>query len=278
MTHLKIGIAGAALVAGIATPIILQQQSNNRLRGEIENLRQQNETLKLSMQNNQSAPPPAGAADSQKLTDEHAELLRLRGQVATFRQINQDLAQAQAEVRRLAAAKSDALAAKLAQNTGQQPSAEQLKPAAEWSNAGIATPSSAYETWNWARAHSDPDALAATLVLDKDARTKAEALLASLPESVRAKYGSAERMMAMMQLNMQPTVTAMRVLSQDQTDPDTTIIHTQWQGADGQLGQNDWTLRRAQEGWRLLIPEGLVDKLGKGLRLAGLTTPESSQP
>jgi hypothetical protein len=116
------------------------------------------------------------------------------------------------------------------------------------------------------------------LVLDKDARTKAEALLASLPESVRAKYGSAERMMAMMQLNMQPTVTAMRVLSQDQTDPDTTIIHTQWQGADGQLGQNDWTLRRAQEGWRLLIPEGLVDKLGKGLRLAGLTTPESSQP
>jgi hypothetical protein len=275
MTHLKIGIASAALFAGVATPIILQQQSNNRLRVEIETLRQQNETLKLSPQNNESAPLAADVNDSQK-TDEHAELLRLRGQVAAFRQISQDLAQA--EIRRLAAAKSDALAAKLAQSNGQQLSAEQLKPAAEWSNAGIATPSSAYETWNWARAHSDPDALAATLVLDKDARTKAEALLASLPESVRARYGSAERMMAMMQLNMQPTVTAMRVLSQDQADSDTTIIHTQWQGADGQLSQNDWTLRRAQDGWRLLIPEGLVDKLGKGLRLAGLTTPESSQP
>ncbi len=48
-----------------------------------------------------------------------------------------------------------------------------------------------------------------------DAKAKAEALLASLPESIRAKYGSAEKMMAMMQMNTKPIVAA-RVLSQDE--------------------------------------------------------------
>jgi len=110
-----------------------------------------------------------------------------------------------------------------------------------------------------------------------DAKAKAEALLASLPESIRAKYGSAEKMMAMMQMNTKPIVAA-RVLSQDERDADNVVIHTQWQYADGQIGKNDWSLHRDNDGWRVVIAEGLVDKLGKGLKLGGMTTPEAPQP
>ena len=153
-----------------------------------------------------------------------------------------------------------------------------MKPAAEWNYVGIATPTSAYETWNWAKAHGDTDALAKTLVLDAAARTNAEALLAALPESVRAKYGSVEGMMAMMAMNMKPVISAARVVSQDELDANNVILHTQWQGADGQIGKNDWRLYRDQDGWRFVISTGLVEKLGKGLRLGGLTATESQKP
>ena len=68
------------------------------------------------------------------------------------------------------------------------------------------------------------------------------------------------------------------MLSQDEVDRDHVVIHTQWQYAEGKIGQNDWSLHREQDGWRMVIAEGLVDKLGKGLKLGGLTAPESPQP
>src|SRR5207249_10586033 len=78
-TKAKIGLA-AVLAASVTTPLVLQHQTNARLRGEIARLRAE------------LAPPaPAQTISSdtselERLRGEHAELLRLRGQVTQLRQ------------------------------------------------------------------------------------------------------------------------------------------------------------------------------------------------
>jgi RNA polymerase sigma factor (sigma-70 family) len=274
MTKLKIAVASALVVAGASTPILLQQQTNEKLRTEIESLRQQAQVIaQLREENKRLAALKVDADELERLKNEHLELMRLRGQAAVLRQREQELAQAQAELRRVQSVMAAPASSLNEVKTSSQPlSAELLKPAIEWNNVGLATPASAFETWNWAKARGDAGALAKTVVLDAGAKARANALLASLPESIRAKYESAEQMMAVMQMNTKPIVAA-RVSSQEQLDSDNVIIHTEWQYAEGQLGQNDWRLHRDNEGWRVVISEGLVDKLGKGLRLGGLTSP-----
>ena len=94
MTKLQITLAGAVLVAAVATPLVLQQQSLNRMRDETAQLRQENESLQ-----SQSAQLAALIAENQRLSNQVAqvavaatprpeqtgELLRLRNQVTRLR-------------------------------------------------------------------------------------------------------------------------------------------------------------------------------------------------
>jgi RNA polymerase sigma factor (sigma-70 family) len=274
MTQVKLAVAGV-LVAGVSTTILVQRQSNLKLRSELKAAQEQVQQMQqLGDENQRLAQLKIDADELQRLRAEQTELMQLRGQAAMLRQREQELAEARAENRRLQSIHPGSAQAS-GQSATQPLPAAALKPAADWNNVGIATPATAFETWNWAKSRGDVDTLAKTLVLDPDAKTKADTLYASLPESIRAKYGSAERMMATMQMNTKPIVAA-QVISQDQVDVDNVIVHTQWQYPDGELGQNAWSLHLEQDGWRIRIPAGLVDKLGKGLRLGGLT--ESTQP
>jgi hypothetical protein len=68
-----IGI-GAIITAGALTPIVVQHQTNTRLRSEVAGLRNQLAAAP-------SAPPAAVApAELEQLRLEHEELIRLRGQ------------------------------------------------------------------------------------------------------------------------------------------------------------------------------------------------------
>jgi RNA polymerase sigma factor (sigma-70 family) len=90
MTKLQMTIAGVVLVAAVTTPLVLQQQTLNRMRDETAQLRQENESLQ-----SQSAQLAALITDNQRLSNQVAqvavaakprpeqtgELLRLRNQV-----------------------------------------------------------------------------------------------------------------------------------------------------------------------------------------------------
>jgi RNA polymerase sigma factor (sigma-70 family) len=90
MTKLQITLAGAVLVAAVATPLVLQQQTLNRMRTETAQLRQENESLQ-----SQSVQIAALIAENQRLSNQVAqvavaatprpeatsEVLRLRNQV-----------------------------------------------------------------------------------------------------------------------------------------------------------------------------------------------------
>jgi RNA polymerase sigma factor (sigma-70 family) len=93
MTKLQIGIAGAIVVVGVATPLALQQKSN-------ANLREQNQALQKRITELETATAASRqVADSQlrrgdtpqAAEDRSAELLRLRAEVAQLRHTAREL-------------------------------------------------------------------------------------------------------------------------------------------------------------------------------------------
>jgi len=80
LTKLKIGVVSVAVVAGFVAPLVLQQQSLNKLRVENERQRAQLEELAaLRFENARLARLKVDADELERLRKEHLELLRLRG-------------------------------------------------------------------------------------------------------------------------------------------------------------------------------------------------------
>ena len=94
MTKLQISVAGAILIAGIATPLVLQQQSLNRMREENSRMRDENQSLRqqasemsqLAAENRRLSNRLAQAGSPQPLkSNQFNELLRLRGEATRLR-------------------------------------------------------------------------------------------------------------------------------------------------------------------------------------------------
>lgn len=98
ITKLQISVIGALVVAGVATPLVLQQQSQARLREANELLRQEvGRRSQLEAENARLSRLAAQASNPQPAADEaQRELLRLRGEVARLRTEAQALRQSKA--------------------------------------------------------------------------------------------------------------------------------------------------------------------------------------
>jgi hypothetical protein len=70
-----------------------------------------------------------------------------------------------------------------------------LKPASSWRNLGWATPEAALETSMWASHAGNTEEFVRNMRWIGDARGPAEAAFARLPEALRARYGSADRLL-----------------------------------------------------------------------------------
>jgi RNA polymerase sigma factor (sigma-70 family) len=92
MSKLKVGLVGAVVVAGVVTPLVLQNQTQSRLRADYEQLRQQNTQLTeqmtpLASENARLSNLMARATENQPAQQSQSnELLKLRGEVARLRQ------------------------------------------------------------------------------------------------------------------------------------------------------------------------------------------------
>ncbi len=92
MTKLKLGIITALVVAGVATPLLIQHQAQASLRAENHSLRQQQEQLAqqlgpLTAENLRLSNLVAKASNLSSAQDDRSnELLKLRGEVARLRQ------------------------------------------------------------------------------------------------------------------------------------------------------------------------------------------------
>jgi RNA polymerase sigma factor (sigma-70 family) len=257
LTKLKIGIA-AALVAAGATGIVLQQKTNTALRDEIEGLRQQNsENAGLREENRRLAQT---AAEVTALREEHAELVRLRNELDALKK--QAPAPASAPV-----VKSGATPA------GEKTPASGLVPVESMHNVGNATPRAAGQTEAWAIQRGDIDTAASLIMFGPEDRAKMEALVAALPENLRADYGTPERLMAMVMAGTPRPIAAVQVLDESEQGPDDFVQHIQLKYSDGRERQDELQFHREADGWHRVMSSALVDRVVTALKNGPLPQP-----
>ena len=102
-TALKLGIICAAVVASIATPMVIQHNAGVRLQGKNAALRQQTERLAQSAGENQRLSNLVAQAKPPLSDPQFVELLRLRGEMGMLRLQTNAIERLRAENRRLAA-------------------------------------------------------------------------------------------------------------------------------------------------------------------------------
>jgi RNA polymerase sigma factor (sigma-70 family) len=187
MINTKTILIGAVIAAGVSAPIIVQHQTNARLREQIEALRSQ---LSQTPQP-QQAKVATDRAGLEQLPNNNAELLRLRGEVASLRQQVASFANNRNATEQLKALKRSGEEEEGKALLAKSPEIL-LVPANQWANVGFTTPAAAFQTLNWAVANHDTNAFAGALVWDAQARARADALFAAAPESVRQRYGTVD--------------------------------------------------------------------------------------
>lgn len=130
--------------------------------------------------------------------------------------------------------------------------------AAQWRNAGRATPAAAVETLLWAAASGEVERLVETLVLGPEARARAEALFASLPPNLRRENASPEQLMALMTASEIPLGHA-QVVAEVPT-PQGTMLVTQIESPSGQSRVVALALRTDGQAWRVDLPPTAVER------------------
>ena len=246
------GMAAGAVLAG-TTAVVVQHRAMEALRAEIgresaearslEKVRVEHERL-LAMQ-------PASGEIEQSAAD--AELLRqVRAEVQSLRQA-ESAAQVDAEKR--------VAAARFAVGT--------TVAAADWKNVGNATPAAAFETALWAGAGGDVDAFARMLVVfGGPAQRAAQALLDSLPASMRAQYGSPERLLAFLSVRDVPLGAAQVRESTELKGWPTPAqaMHVLLTAADGKSKDTTLVLMNSGDGWKLIVTDLVVAKYAAMLK------------
>lgn len=230
MTKLQTG-AVLAMVAAGAAGLIWQYRTNARLEARLADLpalRAENARLRGESRRLEQA-----SAEVEHLRAEHAELVRLRGKLA---------------------------APPAPGATGAVPLAAGLTPVESLGNAGRATPRAAFATQLWAARTGDVALEASAIMLSPEGRARLEALMAALPDDVRARYEPPEKLMALALADSPHPVGGMQVLGETTQDPDDVTLQTAWQHADDSLvHHSDVQMHLTADGWKLVVPPILVN-------------------
>jgi hypothetical protein len=137
------------LAVVVATMFIVQWKTIARLQAENRELQQAQQNAATSLDVETLSRPSSETWETEGQDAEHAELMRLRGEVALLRQES-------AELRRQQEHADETLASRLAEPRAESRS---LYHAAEtWGNVGYAEPQSAAVTFLWALSHGDQSA------------------------------------------------------------------------------------------------------------------------
>ena len=136
-----------------------------------------------------------------------------------------------------------------------------LVPIESLAGAGRATPHAAFATQLWAARTGDVALEASAILLPPEGRAKLEALMAKLPPDVRAQYEPPEKLMALALAASPRPVGGMQVLGETANGPDDVTLQTAWQHADDTyVHHSDVAMHRDADGWRMVVPEVLVDR------------------
>jgi hypothetical protein len=136
-----------------------------------------------------------------------------------------------------------------------------MTPVTTLGNAGRATARSAFATQLWAARTGDVALEASTITFDAEGRARLEALGATLPGDLRAEYGTPEKLMAYMLAGSPHPVGGMQVLGEVDVDANDVTLQTEWQHVDDSVvHQSDVNLVQGADGWKMVVPDTLVNR------------------
>ena len=227
------GVSGAAL--------LLQRQAAEGLRAEIALLREENrELVRLRAENRRLVAAQVSAAELARLRDDRAAVERLRAEVDAVKDHTDALAR-EAEL-----------------------AARPLIPAAEWRNAGRATPAATVETLLWTAANHDAATLASLLAFDARLRPTVGAFFEALPETLRTRYGTPERLCAEF-MARDLAAAAMRIIDERSAGADDATLVVRLRNSEGFTRVSPFALRRSDAGWQLLVPPATLQAIANEL-------------
>jgi hypothetical protein len=144
-------------------------------------------------------------------------------------------------------------------------------PESEWKNTGILTARDAVQSYIWAIDHGDAAALAGILSFSDSSRTRIDAVFASLTESDKAKFGSAEQMFALIYSYSNPIYFAgIQITGETPVELNTENVTTKWQYPTGQIREHTFPLTTSSDGWRRVVSD---DEVNASLQKALNPTP-----
>ncbi len=268
-TTIKIGLA-AALVAAASTPIAVQHHTNTRLRAQVEGLRQQGEELAHVRQELQRLTVEAQSLTVQRERD-GLELARLRGELAAAKA---------RETKTPPLAHNGGIApARMPSNTSAAAEGG-LVQREKWMAVGFQVPSATVQTLEWAKINGDTNLIASGLAwFDDDSRAGVEAVFAAAPESVRAKYGSADQYVLSLFNHSGPTDDRHTLLSyrilEERISGDEAVLQLEYHYADGSTTTAPRRYVRIGHEWRQALDFDAPShgKMSAGLQAEGAETP-----
>jgi hypothetical protein len=152
-------------------------------------------------------------------------------------------------------------------------SAEEPIPATDWKYLGHAEPKSTLQSVLWAASHGEAGQLTNLIALAPDARQKAEAMFAQLPENTRQEYRNPEGVLAMLMAGGFPKdIASMTVLGGGEwPDANAAAISARIDHTEGVSIINVYRLQKTEGGWQLVMPTQVL--LGYLSNLTGTSQP-----
>jgi hypothetical protein len=254
MTTLRTGFAVALVVASAGAGFVLWQ-ANSRLQESVDELQRQQQMAEREKRD-QALQAAAAAKAAQA---EHEELLRLRSEVEALRR------NPPATPATPTPTSSTGTAGK-AEATAATPANSRTIPVEAMGNAGRATPRAAGQTEAWAVQHGDVDTAASLLTFAPEERARLEAVIAALPENLRAQYATPERLMAMVMAGTPRPIAGVQILDEKEQGPDEFVQQIQLQYADGRTRNDELTFQRDADGWKRVVSASTVDRVIAALK------------
>jgi hypothetical protein len=151
-------------------------------------------------------------------------------------------------------------------------------PASEWRNVGRATPRAAIETALWAAAGGDIDALAAAVTFDPQNRPAVDEYFARLTPELQAQHRTPERLAAFFTAKDVP-LGSMRIFGERENKPDDVSIGVMLEAPDGKAKPSLLNVRRADDGWRLVVPMAALQNYALTIGASGfIASPATPAP
>lgn len=135
-----------------------------------------------------------------------------------------------------------------------------LVPAAQWHNVGNQTPAAAFETFAYAREHTDAEAMLNAISLNEEAQKFIADYFKSLPTDIQNQFGSADTFAAALWAapHHDPTVTALQVVGETPKGENLMYLTTEWQYANGLVQQKEIPFFWIHGGWRWVLNAGYL--------------------